>query len=85
MSEHLNMFITQCPLKAEMKTHKTCLNSVFYKCVRQEMEEHLNQEMKKHLELSTLEISGLKEKVMVKEHQSKIIKEIPNGFPCRIL
>ena len=49
------------------------------------MEEHLNQEMKKHLELSTLEISGLKEKVMVKEHQSKIIKEIPNGFPCRIL
>ena len=43
-------------------------NSLSYKCERQEMEEHLNQATKEHLELSTLEILRLKGKVMIKEH-----------------
>ena len=49
------------------------------------MEEHQTQATNKHLELSILEISGLKGKVIVKGHQLKMIKEIPNGLPCRIL
>ena len=32
------------------------------------MEEHLNQATKEHLELSTLEISRIKEKVIIKDY-----------------
>ena len=38
------------------------------------MEEHLNQAIKEHLELSTLEISGLKEKVIIKEQIDNITR-----------
>ena len=38
------------------------------------MEEHLNQAIKEHLELSTLEISGLKEKVIIKEQINNVTR-----------